>query len=145
MKDWTVEEAPVRKDIDWKNLAYDKTHRIIRKVTIGLFLLVGSLVIVSPVVFLEQYLPISANKDTKQIRYNSDELLAFIAVYFCPLFLYFINYILIPFLVIKTNFYENNHKYSSREFSIMNKQYIYMVFNSVMMPGLQYTITLRFV
>jgi len=32
-----------------------------------------------------------------------------------------------------------------REFSIINKMYIYMVFNSIMMPGLKYTIFLRIV
>lgn len=76
---------------------------------------------------------------------NNANYLAFIAIYFCPLLVYFINFILIPFMIIKLAFYENNHTYSSREFSIMNKNYIYMVFGSVFVPGLQYTISLRFV
>lgn len=42
-------------------------------------------------------------------------------------------------------FYENNHKFSDREFSLMNKGYLYMVFNSVFLPGISLTITLRFV
>ena len=71
--------------------------------------------------------------------------LAFLAVYFCPFLLYLINFILIPFLIIKLAFYENNHKYSGREFSIMNKNYIYMVFSSVFVPGFTYTISLRFI
>jgi hypothetical protein len=67
------------------------------------------------------------------------------AIYLCPILLYFLNYIFIPFLVIKLTFYENNFKFSQREFSILNKNYIYMVFGTVFMPGLSYTITLRFV
>jgi len=41
-----------------------------------------------------------------------------------------------PWAIIKMIFYENNHRYTVREFSLMNKMYIYMVFNSVFLPGL---------
>jgi hypothetical protein len=51
--DWTVEVAPKVSDVDWKNLAYDSHHRGTRKVVIGLFLLVFSLLIVMPVNLLE--------------------------------------------------------------------------------------------
>ena len=51
--DWTVEVAPKVSDVDWKNLAYDSHHRGTRKMVIGLFLLVLSLVIVIPVNLLE--------------------------------------------------------------------------------------------
>lgn len=57
VKEWLIEPAPPKTDIDWKNLAYDKNHRCVRKITIGLFLLVGSFVIVSPITWLEGYLP----------------------------------------------------------------------------------------
>ena len=50
-----------------------------------------------------------------------------------------------PFCIIKFIFYENAFKYSAREFSLMNKGYIYMVFNSIFLPGFTYTISLRFV
>ena len=67
---------------------------------------------------------------------NGNMIFAFIAIYFCPLMVYFINFIIIPFLIIKLAFYENNHKFSDREFSIMNKNFIYMVFGTVFVPGL---------
>ena len=51
--DWTLEQAPKASDIDWKNLAYDKNHRCTRKTTIGLFLLILSIVILIPVNLLE--------------------------------------------------------------------------------------------
>ena len=143
IKEWQVEPAPTRSDLDWKNLAYDSNHRCIRKISIGMFLLIGSLVVVSPITFLEGYLPKVVTNGN--IFENESNFFSFFAVYTCPLLLYFLNYMFLPYIILKTNFYENNHRFSMREFSIMNKLYIYMVFNSIMMPGLTYTITLRLV
>jgi hypothetical protein len=53
INDWTLERAPKASDVDWKNLAYDKNHRCTRKTTIGLFLLLTSIVILIPVNLLE--------------------------------------------------------------------------------------------
>jgi hypothetical protein len=70
---------------------------------------------------------------------------SYLAVYLLPIILYVINFVFMPWCIIKMIFYENRHKYSAREFSLMNKGYIYMVFNSIFLPGFTYTISLRFV
>lgn len=58
INDWTLERAPKASDVDWKNLAYDKNHRCTRKTSIGLFLLLTSIVVLMPINLLEQYLPL---------------------------------------------------------------------------------------
>ena len=78
----------------------------------------------------------SESTDPEINKGGGNVLLAFVALYFCPLMVYFINFLFIPFLIIKLAFYENNHTFSSREFSIMNKNFIYMVFGTVFVPGL---------
>eukprot|EP00349_Pseudokeronopsis_sp_Brazil_P010786 CAMPEP_0202978096 /NCGR_PEP_ID=MMETSP1396-20130829/84639_1 /ASSEMBLY_ACC=CAM_ASM_000872 /TAXON_ID= /ORGANISM="Pseudokeronopsis sp., Strain Brazil" /LENGTH=504 /DNA_ID=CAMNT_0049716965 /DNA_START=1133 /DNA_END=2646 /DNA_ORIENTATION=- len=70
---------------------------------------------------------------------------AFLPYFFLSIYVYGVNYLLLPFLIFKLNFYESLHKYSLREFVLMNKLYIYMVFNTVFLPGFSLTIILRFV
>lgn len=88
--------------------------------------------------------PVGNSTSPELNKGNGNIALAYLAIYLCPILIYMINFLLIPFLTIKLAFYENNHKFSDREFSIMNKNFIYMVFGSVFVPGLQYTISLRF-
>ena len=63
----------------------------------------------------------------------------FIGSYFAPVVMFMFNYLLLPYVIIKLTFYENNQKISQREFSIVNKTYLYMVFNTIILPGLEFT------
>ncbi len=63
MDDWNVLKAPKPTDIDWKNLAYDKFHRMSRKLAIALFLIIFGFCLVFPFTFLLQFLPLYAQKD----------------------------------------------------------------------------------
>mmetsp|Transcript_9021 Transcript_9021/g.6795 ORF Transcript_9021/g.6795 Transcript_9021/m.6795 type:complete len:505 (+) Transcript_9021:1275-2789(+) len=149
---WTYEKAALPRDLDWKNLAYDANHRCSRQMGVNLFIMIVSMIIVMPVSFLEQYVPMlgtnEASYTTEGGVYveegNGNIALAFMAIYLCPILTFLINFLLIPYLVIRLCFFENNHKFSDREFSIMNKNYVYMVFGSVILPGLQYTSTFKF-
>ena len=141
-----VEKAPIPSNLDWKNLAYDRQHRISRKITIGMFLLIFSFAVVYPFNFLLAFLPIRVGNDNKIVNSSEDQwYVTVIALYFLPVILFAINYLLMPLMVFKLIFYENNHQFSGRELSIMNKCYIYMVFNCLFLPGFTWTISLRFV
>ena len=59
-------------------------------------------------------------------------------------YIYCVNFLLLPYLIIRLNYFESLHRYTLREFVIMNKIYIYQVFNSIFLPGLTLTISLRF-
>jgi len=52
------------------------------------------------------------NADGEVETSNATYGLSVFAIYLCPALLYFLNYILIPFLVIKLTFFENNFKFS---------------------------------
>ena len=149
VNEWTIQEAPRPADLDWKNLFYDGTHRITRKCLIALFLIVLGFALVFPWSFMLKYLPMYVSKDGTEFNNitstDGTKASAFLAMYLLPVILFLINFLFLPFLIFKLVFHENNHKYSSREFSIMNKCFIYMVFNSVFLPGLTLTIALRFV
>jgi hypothetical protein len=50
---WQMLPAPMKSDLDWKNLAYDGKHRATRKCTIGVFLLLMSVIMAMPIQILE--------------------------------------------------------------------------------------------
>jgi len=49
INEWAIMTAPIKSDVDWKNLAYDGKHRATRKCTIGVFLLLFSVIIAMPI------------------------------------------------------------------------------------------------
>lgn len=65
-----------------------------------------------PIQILEQYLPMRVTADGVPEATTSTYGVSVFAIYLCPVLLYTLNYICIPFLVIKLTFYENNYKFS---------------------------------
>jgi hypothetical protein len=148
VNEWVSSVAPRPSDLDWKNLAFDNTHRLARKCIIALFLITFGFLLVYPFTYLLIYLPMYVGKDGtfhNKTQVSENKYSALLAMFMLPVILFCINFLLLPFMIFRFVFHENNHKYSSREFSIMNKCFIYMVFNSVFLPGLTLTIALRFV
>jgi hypothetical protein len=116
-----------------------------RKVFIFALLLLVSIVILIPILFIDRIVPLEpmdyrerphsiSNMDSKQTLG-----LVFIGAYFSPILLYIVNYLLIPIAIIKLTYLENHERKSHREFSILNKTYIHMLVSCVILPALGLT------
>mmetsp|Transcript_10403 Transcript_10403/g.10425 ORF Transcript_10403/g.10425 Transcript_10403/m.10425 type:complete len:484 (+) Transcript_10403:580-2031(+) len=150
--DWFMEEAGRPSDMQWKSLCFDKHFRMSRKIVVAVFLIIFGFLLIFPFRYLVVFFTIYAKKEdlngeTHYVVYNEDYTVPQAAwPYFVfSLYVYGVNFLFLPYLIFRLNFYESLHKYSLREFVLMNKMFIYMVFNTVFLPGFNLTIVLRFV
>ena len=78
-----------------------------------MFLLVVGFCLVIPIGILNKDLTYRVNKTTGLVQNNEEDPTASIIVqYISPTLMFFANFLIMPFIIFKLVFHENNHKYS---------------------------------
>ena len=125
MKRWEFYPASPQSDINWEDYTKDSVISRTKTVILWIFLLLLSVVMITPVLILE-YLSLIVDK----VQEESDLLSKFdVSAYLTSLSAMIVSIILIPFFIDMMVQMEDFRTKSERQVTILNRNFLFMMLN----------------
>ncbi|MDR3547248.1 MAG: hypothetical protein P4M11_03040 [Candidatus Pacebacteria bacterium] len=137
LQDWGIAKAPMPSDIVWENMGINAQQRLLLFLLLNIPLLFLTALTVVPIAVLNELANIAEilnqkiNISDTQISWGK----AFIDNYFPPLLLYVHSSLLVPFLIYCVARYERSERKSHLEKSILAKNFVFMLFDTIILPS----------
>jgi len=135
---WRAESAPPPSDIVWKNLIISETQRGARGIAINVGLFVLMTLIIAPVAVIDRLEPLVQSLEDVAVpdKLKHREVRRFVGNYFPTLVVFFMNSILLPFLIEFSSHREGHHTESARSAAVVRRNAVFQFINTILLPSL---------
>jgi hypothetical protein len=130
MKSWKFRPVSGQSDILWEGLSADEDCALIKTVMLLFILFIVSVLLISPLM-LSKAVTDWANSRDLLVNYISVET---IDTYLQTLCVALVNVVLIPFFIDMMVLIEDFQTKSQRQISILNRNFVFMLLNSLLLP-----------
>lgn len=130
---WKLEKAPMASDICFKNLNTKFKHQIWRTLGIYVMLILISFGVITLITLLDKWF--KGKETTDNISFWSAAL-----AYITPFLIFIFSNFAIPYLIHLVIRFERSELKSKRESSTLNKNFIFILLNSVIVPIFNITV-----
>ena len=130
MKRWEFSSAFPQSDIIWEDFTKDSVISGTKSAILWVFLLLLSVILITPVMFINMSTEF-IDKNNIDIPWLSKES---ITTYISSFAALFVNLILIPFFIDMMVIMEDWRTKSERQAAILNRNFIFMLLNALLLP-----------
>lgn len=123
---WKFSQAPAQSDILWSSINCDPNISFLKTSILILLLFVISVILVTPILLINTAFDLFSQWDL----IDGDTLHAYLQTYLTL----FVNVVLIPFLIDMMVLMEDFETKSDRQIAILNRNFVFMILNSVLLP-----------
>jgi len=125
MKRWEFYQAFPQSDIIWEDFTKDSVIGTTKTVILWVFLLLISVVLVTPVLLVEYWQKIEENLDLHYLWFSKETVYEYIN----SLSAMIVSIILIPFLLDMMVLMEDFRTKSQRQVALLNRNFLFMMIN----------------
>lgn len=127
---WTFRQAPAQSDIIWQSMGVDENFSVLKTSILLILLFLFSVVILTPVMLVNQAQQLLNDLNLPHKILSSTTLNTYVSTYLTLL----INVVLIPFFIDMMVLIEDFETKSDRQIAILNRNFVFMILNSVLLP-----------
>ncbi|MDR3549397.1 MAG: hypothetical protein P4M11_14220 [Candidatus Pacebacteria bacterium] len=134
-ENWRVSRAPPPSDIVWKNMGLGTFQRVLRFFTLNFALLFLTALTVIPITILNELKNVVIIIHKRIPIGNSSWWESFLSSYYPSLLLCANNSLIVPLLIYLVAKFERNERRSHFEKSILLKNFLFMLFATIILPS----------
>lgn len=136
-----IAEAYTNSDIEWHNIQKSQLLAIVKRTILFLALVIFSFLILTPTYAIELLSPVQSAIEKK---IHNETIKGYVTLYFAPIITLCVNFGIIPLIIDYSCEVEDFRRKSSRQVSIMNRIFFFMIINTLIIPVTQTSAILFF-